>query len=1649
MTTSNNSKQDENEFQAFRRWLLGLERDELLQAMQVTFPVSTSCVIQECHEYHLLLEIVKLQSPPPTPVHPRAMGYRPASQYGPQLDYETRKRPPRMFQLSPQSTPTTNTFIGRNTTTSSRLTQKKSSQPTTRYDVMARKQVAPWGQAWGVGCTRQQQEADQQLIQGTRILRNGSSSNKTESAQLYFEPLETGSSRESIVQMLHIASRGYFWQHHKPPSPSSKEFFMPWLTPTDRWFSLSLYLSSRYQVALWESFVRQKATSSSITPSSSQPEYKTDIWERAFPNAMRLTLIRALQEERANNNALHLRDSLVWKILCDADYSYDSNSTDWKTVQAFWSSTPLLEVQSPRDQLRIWLTPHLQTSLAKEMEAEILQETKHPQATQPNAKKKKRKRKKNAKRSAPSTVLPQEKRPESSSERTEEDITTNTNYSFPATEASPNERNKNIILVLALLENIVEQVFETVGLDPTPLFVPEPSATEKGKGKPKPGTTIQIQGFQKKDHTKKPKPKKKLGPIASPKRDSPKQQEQLRKLGVHHPAIESSFSSSKAPSNYSSLQNNLPFGHTDDKIIRAFGSVGGNQLYVGPRDRRMMSHQMAAPNLFPAPYDATPTDFYRPMNNDGSGTDQFSFGTTTGVDDDGLDEQWPFVNRYQARERSILAEFFRSQEARFDREQKLMAGSTAASIASSINMDVSAVADTDDGDKASNEELTLSNGMDAIAEADNTNTPGDISVLIVDTQDDNLIVEEATSHDQSSTRSVSNRSHSHGESASVSFVDNVIKEDDKEFDEDEDEDGRPSSPHQAPSSPTIPIDTPDCRSPSPEAPITPPPTLSPILVSLADLRDLKEGSSLTRENFKTLPERFPLPKNARSYSATPTIPLDTPDCRSPSPEAPITPPPTMSPILVSLADLRDLKKSSSLTRENFKTLPERFARPKMARSYSAAVASGSLPSSPIPNPNGLTASWSREDLRIASFRDDHYQNIKQRRQAQPQRPSEPYKAAAVKSLAKPIASSKVANLDFRAHYLEVSMRRGPPRESCAQSETAVEGHEDEPHWQPGPRNPDMVTRDETTTITSALSHQREPEELSLIREERNSFRDLCLTLGAEVSKLKAMLASQKASAVAPPLDYQDGYHPHQVYGQNSFDPNAMPPFFHGMQRGQRVGAMSDAGLHRGGDHESQVSEDEVYDAISKARADNVRRMSSSATILGSESSVDFNSRSIAPQEGLVGVTPVYDAFSANAGLQSRLTKDILRFLSATSNQIKKQDGKKKMAIERFSRLVNTLWPRAQVKLYGSHVSGLCLPSSDLDFVVCLPAVHKNAPALAPGVLEGRNAINETSQKLLARALKGESWIDPRSIKLIERTVVPVIKVSTKDARARMIQLDISFDSNDHHGLEAIQMVAQVVDELPLIRPLVLVLKQFLLDRGLLTSYTGGLSSYCLFLMVARYLQEQPSSCGDCGSLLMGILDFYGNCFDPRATGISVRRRQYFARPMNYVPVRHQAAGQPMWTPSPHQQHANPGPPVATAAPHEDFMRRNSFSEGSVDGVRRTPPSSLSRPPRFQPAARFVPHSVPPPNSNNEQANPYGHGRPFTFDPLFVEDPLSAGNNVGRNAFRVFQVQRAFSDAHRALVASLEWDIHSSGELNDVDYPLLKCLLQSEDVLYEL
>jgi DNA polymerase sigma len=45
-----------------------------------------------------------------------------------------------------------------------------------------------------------------------------------------------------------------------------------------------------------------------------------------------------------------------------------------------------------------------------------------------------------------------------------------------------------------------------------------------------------------------------------------------------------------------------------------------------------------------------------------------------------------------------------------------------------------------------------------------------------------------------------------------------------------------------------------------------------------------------------------------------------------------------------------------------------------------------------------------------------------------------------------------------------------------------------------------------------------------------------------------------------------------------------------------------------------------------------------------------------------------------------------------------------IAYHRCRMLVRSLWPRAQANLYGSFVTGLGLPWSDLDLVIWLPKV---------------------------------------------------------------------------------------------------------------------------------------------------------------------------------------------------------------------------------------------------------------------------------------------------------------------------------------------------------
>ena len=256
------------------------------------------------------------------------------------------------------------------------------------------------------------------------------------------------------------------------------------------------------------------------------------------------------------------------------------------------------------------------------------------------------------------------------------------------------------------------------------------------------------------------------------------------------------------------------------------------------------------------------------------------------------------------------------------------------------------------------------------------------------------------------------------------------------------------------------------------------------------------------------------------------------------------------------------------------------------------------------------------------------------------------------------------------------------------------------------------------------------------------------------------------------------------------------------------------------------------------------------------------------------------AFWAQAGAAgeaaaSRLTDQVSAFARDVEAAAFARRPARVAAVQRVTRALQDLWPRACTRVFGSEAAGLSLPTSDVDMVVALPPVRQLPPIEEAGILEGRNGINESVLKQAARQLTRQEWTE--SAKCIESTAVPLITLTVRGqpGDALPVRLDLSFDGPRHQGLATAELVRSLVAALPVLTPLTLVLKQFLSERSLHHAYTGGLSSYCLVLLLAAYLKHAAAAGAPCGPppslgvLLADVLHFYGRDFDPRRSAVAL------------------------------------------------------------------------------------------------------------------------------------------------------------------------------------
>lgn len=225
----------------------------------------------------------------------------------------------------------------------------------------------------------------------------------------------------------------------------------------------------------------------------------------------------------------------------------------------------------------------------------------------------------------------------------------------------------------------------------------------------------------------------------------------------------------------------------------------------------------------------------------------------------------------------------------------------------------------------------------------------------------------------------------------------------------------------------------------------------------------------------------------------------------------------------------------------------------------------------------------------------------------------------------------------------------------------------------------------------------------------------------------------------------------------------------------------------------------------------------------------------------------------------RLSSEIVsfvRYIELSNYEIQARND----VVHRIERVVKSLWPLADLKVFGSFASNLSLPTSDIDILI----THNT-----------RDIISMIH--ILGSSLEKDGSFG--HIEKITRARVPLIKF--RDL-ATGVSIDASFNSSN--GPRNTEIVKRFIQEYPASRPLTIVIKHFLYHNCLNEPYYGGLGAYGLFLMVVSFLQhhapEGPENTtdDDLGGLLIEFFKFYGILFNYCTTGISVRNSgSYFSK----------------------------------------------------------------------------------------------------------------------------------------------------------------------------
>ena len=209
----------------------------------------------------------------------------------------------------------------------------------------------------------------------------------------------------------------------------------------------------------------------------------------------------------------------------------------------------------------------------------------------------------------------------------------------------------------------------------------------------------------------------------------------------------------------------------------------------------------------------------------------------------------------------------------------------------------------------------------------------------------------------------------------------------------------------------------------------------------------------------------------------------------------------------------------------------------------------------------------------------------------------------------------------------------------------------------------------------------------------------------------------------------------------------------------------------------------------------------------------------------------------------RLHNEILAFREYERLTSEEADMRKEIRSE-VEAVIQSVFPRAVVTVFGSEQTGLLTRSSDLDMVV-----------LGIGAGAGQNSDDDDDDESSKAEEEEGGGKDKESDLSDSDCLLMIAKALRKaqitsyleviQARVPIIKLDhlrsglgVDICVNNGTGVQAGELICSFKAQYPALEPLAVFLKVFLGQRSLNDTYTGGIGSVILVSMIISFLQHR-------------------------------------------------------------------------------------------------------------------------------------------------------------------------------------------------------------------